>query len=108
MVNVTPLPKGVDTPETIEGRIKTMMALGEGAINLFSNFGWIPTVFQASKDGQQFEIQDYINGLGPREHFPVLFKLIEQAFRIAMPMLEKAVSRKFERTQSASCEYWSE
>jgi hypothetical protein len=65
-------------------------------------------VFRVFEDGHQVEIRDYLNGLGPRERSPVLYRLIEQVFRFAMPMLEKTVEHDFEKTsENATCEFHS-
>jgi hypothetical protein len=108
MADVTPLNDGAVPPRTHDGKFVTTMnqkhPYNDEEATLKSAFAWIPTVFQISKDGQHAEIQGYINGLGPRERFPVLYRLIEQTFRIAMPMLEKTVGHTFERVvANGSC-----
>jgi hypothetical protein len=98
--NVSPLRAGTKSPQTEDGCfVTTMMEQHyqyERDVMLESAFAWLPTVFEVSDNGQQVTIQDYINGLGPREHFPLLYKLVEQVFRIVMPMLEKTVKHDFE------------
>jgi hypothetical protein len=67
-----------------------------------------PLVFQVAEDGHQVEIRDYLNGLGPWERSRVLYWLIEQVFRSAMPMLEKTVEHDFEKIfENATCEIHS-
>jgi hypothetical protein len=108
MADVTPLNDGAVPPRTYDGKFVTTMNQkhpdNDDETTLESAFAWIPTVFQVSEDGQHVEIQDYINGLGPRERFPVLYRLVEQTFRIAMPMLEKTVGHTFENVvANGSC-----
>jgi hypothetical protein len=109
MADVTLINDWALPPRTYDGKFATMMDPGyphKKKTTLESAFAWIPTVFKISEDGQRVEIQDYINGLGPREHFPVLYQLIEQVFRIAIPMLEKTLAHTFEAVEdNPSSEY---
>jgi hypothetical protein len=67
-----------------------------------------PSVFRVFEDGHQVEIRDYLNGLGPRERSLVLYRMIEQVFWFAMPMLEKTVKQYFNKTsENATCEFHS-
>jgi hypothetical protein len=105
MIGVTPLRDGVDLPPNEDGKFITKMDLSnDDSLTLSSAFAWIPTAFQISEDGQQVDIQDYINGLGPRDRFPVLYSLIEQVFRVVMPMLEKTASHELQLVLNESCE----
>jgi hypothetical protein len=110
MADVTPLNDGAVPPRTYDGKFVTTMKpehlYNDEETTMESAFAWIPTVFKISEDGQRVEIQDYINGLGPREHFPVLYRLIEQVFRIAIPMLEKTLAHTYEKVEdNPSSEY---
>ena len=67
-----------------------------------SRLSWIPTVFRVAPDGAGVEIQSYINGLGPRESYPELYRLVEQVFILAMPLLEKTTTAKYEIQKSSS------
>jgi hypothetical protein len=62
---------------------------------LASKFAWIPAVFAVSEDGQKVTIDGYINGLGSRAQYPVLFEVLEQTFLVVMPLLEKTASHEF-------------
>jgi hypothetical protein len=103
MADVTPLNDGAVPPRTHDSKFVTLMnqqhSNNNVEANLESAFAWIPTVFKISEDGQRVEMQDYINGLGPREHFPVLYQLIEQVFRIAIPLLKKTLAHTFQRVE---------
>jgi hypothetical protein len=65
-------------------------------VTLSSAYAWIPTVFAVSDDGQDISIDSYINGLGKREQYPTLFRLLELAFKIVMPMLESSATFEFD------------
>ncbi|KAJ6560146.1 hypothetical protein B0H19DRAFT_1146586 [Mycena capillaripes] len=43
-----------------------------------SHYAWLPAVFRVADDGRDVSIdpESYINGLGPRERFPALYRLI--------------------------------
>ncbi|KAF4566608.1 hypothetical protein EYR36_012039 [Pleurotus pulmonarius] len=43
-----------------------------------SRYAWIPSIFHISEDGLDVSIKSYINGLGPRERYPDLYRLIEK------------------------------
>jgi hypothetical protein len=47
-----------------------------------SRYAWLPAVFHVADDGRDVRIDpnSYINGLGPRSRFPVLYRLIEKVF----------------------------
>ena len=67
-----------------------------------SEYSWIPTTFQVSDDGMDIHIQDYINGLGPRNDFPTLYRLIEKLFLLALPHFEKTLAHRFTPSESPS------
>jgi hypothetical protein len=67
-----------------------------------SRYSWIPTTFQVSDDGMDIHIQDYINGLGPRNDFPTLYRLIEKLFLLALPHFEKTLAHQFTPSESPS------
>ncbi|KAF9064501.1 hypothetical protein BDP27DRAFT_1425790 [Rhodocollybia butyracea] len=67
------------------------------AQEMTSSFAWIPSVFKVSPDGTDVHIDSYINGLGTREEYPGLFRVIEKMFLLALP--------HFEKTMKASADY---
>ena len=69
-----------------------------------SVYSWIPTVFRVADDGMDVHIQDYINGLGPRDQFPTLYRLIEKLFLLALPHFEKTLAHRFKPSESPSGE----
>jgi hypothetical protein len=58
---------------------------------LRSEYAWVPSIFRVSDDGTDVQIKSYINGLGPREDFPILYRLIEKVFLLALPHLERTL-----------------
>lgn len=67
-----------------------------------SKYAWIPSNFRISDDGTDVRIQSYINGLGPRDRFPTLYRLIEKVFLVVLPHLEKTLQFRFVRMDSQS------
>jgi hypothetical protein len=61
-----------------------------------SRYAWIPTVFDVSDDGKDVRIQSYINGLGPRDRFPRLYRLIEKVFLLALPHFKQTLEFQYE------------
>lgn len=55
----------------------------------------IPSVFKVSDDGLDVEIEGYINGLGPREQHPTLYRALEQIFLLALPHLERVLAFEY-------------
>lgn len=64
--------------------------------NMISSYAWIPSVFRISPDGTDAHIESYINGLGTREQYPGLFRVIEQMFLLALPHFEKTLRTSYE------------
>jgi hypothetical protein len=56
-----------------------------------SKHSWIPSIFHVSDDGLDVRIKSYINGLGPRDRFPILYALIEKVFLLALPHFERTL-----------------
>jgi hypothetical protein len=86
-------------PRTEDGKFKTTLRgthpSHDDSYNLVSSFAWIPTVFAVSEDGQSVSIDGYINGLGSRTQYPLVYKLLEQTFSVVMPLLERTVAHHF-------------
>jgi hypothetical protein len=100
MAGVTPLPSTVEPPPTTEdGKFTTCVmqkhAWRDEEVVVASPFTWIPTLFTVSDDGKDVSIEGYINGLGSREQYPILFGLLEQLFKVVMPMLERTAEFDF-------------
>jgi hypothetical protein len=60
-----------------------------------TNHAMLPSIFRVSEYGKDVRIESYINGLGPRESFPVLYRLIEQVFLLALPHFERTLGFEF-------------
>jgi hypothetical protein len=109
MADMTPLLPNVMEPKTENGKFKTMLRGTHPAYDdshkLVSAFAWIPAIFAVSDDGRSVEIDGYINGLGSRKQYPLVYDLLEQTFLVVMPLLEKAASHEFEVKESASRRY---
>ncbi|KAL0950698.1 hypothetical protein HGRIS_007475 [Hohenbuehelia grisea] len=71
-----------------------------------SRYGWLPSTFRMSEDGQNVQIHSYINGLGPRERFPDLYRVIEQVFLIALPHLERTLNFEYEYELTPAQKRW--
>jgi hypothetical protein len=104
---VTPLLPTSKLPPMTKGRFITSMSakseLGQAEVEFDSAFAWIPSIIQVSDTGHA-TIDGYINGLGTREQFPTLYRLIEEVFEFVMPLLEKTCTFKFEHSPyNSSC-----
>ncbi|KAL0960958.1 hypothetical protein HGRIS_005958 [Hohenbuehelia grisea] len=73
-----------------------------------SRYGWLPSVFRMSDDGQDVQIQSYINGLGSRERFPDLYRVIEKLFLVALPHFERTLSFEYEYVPTPSQHRWQQ
>ncbi|KAJ7293978.1 hypothetical protein C8J57DRAFT_1270505 [Mycena rebaudengoi] len=73
-----------------------------------SRYSWIPSVFAVSQDGKDVQIQSYINGLGPREQFPRLYRLIEKIFLLSLPHFERTMSFRYQYSESPAVRRWRE
>ncbi|KAE9398878.1 hypothetical protein BT96DRAFT_939813 [Gymnopus androsaceus JB14] len=74
-----------------------------------SSFAWIPSVFKFSPNGTDVHIDSYINGLGLREEYPDLFRVIEKMFLLALPHFEKTIeSSNYTAKHSPSVQRWKE
>jgi hypothetical protein len=106
-LNVTPLNSGTRDHPQLKGEKlfhSKMRPSGEfsDTITYESRFAWIPSIFRVSPDGTSVEIQSYINGLGPRERHPEIYKVLEEVFLVAMPLLEKSVNHHYDHQESDS------
>ncbi|KAF5384697.1 hypothetical protein D9757_006244 [Collybiopsis confluens] len=110
VAGVTPtISEDVRLPPTSDGKFHT----GIGNLysyELSSRFAWIPSVFKISPDGTDVHIDSYINGLGTREEFPSLFRVLEKMFLLALPHFEKTkeMSESYTPHQSSSVRRWEE
>ncbi|KAF9062786.1 hypothetical protein BDP27DRAFT_1406090 [Rhodocollybia butyracea] len=80
------------------------------ARDTISSYASIPSVFQISPDGTDAHINSYINGLGTREQYPGLFRVIEKMFLLALSHFEKTLkqSAEYATKYSTSVERWTE
>ncbi|KAJ7680682.1 hypothetical protein DFH06DRAFT_1464841 [Mycena polygramma] len=76
--------------------------------DLSSRYAWIPSVFNVSDDGKDVRIQSYINGLGPREHHPRLYRLIEKIFLLPLPHFKRTLEFQYKYKESSSVVRWRE
>lgn len=105
IANVTPLhPGGPPPPLSEDGLFETAMHLEWNDTEYESTFAWIPSIFKVSEDGLDVRIESYINGLGPRKNYETLYRLIERAFLIALPHLERSLTTPIKREVSSSGE----
>jgi hypothetical protein len=81
------------------------MEANEDEVTFSSVYSWIPSVFKVSDDGLDVRIKSYINGLGPREAYPVLYRLIEEVFLLVLPQFERTLGHKFRVADSKSGRY---
>ncbi|KAJ3725634.1 hypothetical protein DFJ43DRAFT_1088486 [Lentinula guzmanii] len=77
---------------------------------MVSSFAWIPSIFRVSPDGTDVRIDSYINGLGTREEYPSLFRVIEKMFLLALPHFEKTMEKSevYKPQPSPSVTRWLE
>lgn len=93
-------------PELIDGQFYTTKE--DTATEEFTSpFAWIPSVFRISEDGKDVHIESYINGLGSRERYPNLFRLIEKIFLIALPHFERTLDFEYNYSFTSSGKYHS-
>ncbi|KAF9066699.1 hypothetical protein BDP27DRAFT_1330170 [Rhodocollybia butyracea] len=78
--------------------------------DMISSYAWIPSVFQISSDGTDVHIDSYIAGLGTREQYPSLFRVIEKMFLLALPHFEKTLktSAEYATEYSPSVKRWTD
>jgi hypothetical protein len=108
MAESTPLSDTAVHPPTLDGKFVTHMhekhESNSDEATMKSAYAWIPSVFTVSKDGRDVSIGGYINGLGTREQYPVLFRVLEQVFKVVMPVLERAVYFNTENIMAGASE----
>ncbi|KAJ7835971.1 hypothetical protein B0H13DRAFT_2288278 [Mycena leptocephala] len=73
-----------------------------------SRYAWIPSIFNVSEDGMDVHIESDINGLGPREHFPRLYRLIEKVFLLTLPHFQQTLEFEYEHDDSPAVGRWKE
>ena len=63
-----------------------------------STQSWIPSVFIVNENATDARIEGYINGLGRREYFPDIYRLVEKVFILCLPHFGKTLEdgNKFE------------
>jgi hypothetical protein len=86
------------------GKFSTMMVNDFFSTTFESKHAWMPSVFCVSDDGKDVHISSYINRSGPRNRFPVLYRLIEQAFLVVLLHLEHSVEFQYQYQQTPSGE----
>lgn len=77
-----------------------------GNTDFQSIFAWIPSIFKVSDDGLDVTIQAYINGLGPRDEYENLYRLIERVFLVALPHFEWTLRTAIERRIPSSGSFY--
>ncbi|KAJ6560157.1 hypothetical protein B0H19DRAFT_109647 [Mycena capillaripes] len=87
----------------------TNVLMGDDVAETFaSRYAWLPAVFRVADDGRDVSIdpESYINGLGPRSRFPVLYRLIEKVFLLALPHLKETLGFEYEYYESSAVDRW--
>ncbi|KAJ3969664.1 hypothetical protein EV361DRAFT_963930 [Lentinula raphanica] len=111
VAGVTSVPPEVKLPpiDDIDNKFRTEIENLDQQ-EMASAFAWIPSVFKVSPDGTDVQIQSYINGLGTREQYPSLFRVIEKMFLLALPHFEKTMkmSDVYHPKASPSVKRWIE
>lgn len=110
VADATPLSDGVSAPALVDGKFETTLVAGEDGpeVDYSSKFSWIPSLFCVNDQGSDVNITSYINGLGSRERFPNLYRLIEQVFVLVIPHFEKTLEvppSEFTSSKTPSGEY---
>ncbi|KAF5392719.1 hypothetical protein D9757_000817 [Collybiopsis confluens] len=110
VAGVTPtISEDVRPPPTSDGKFHTGIN-NRFTHKLSSRFAWIPSVFKMSPDGTDVRINSYINGLGTREEFPSLFRVLEKMFLLSLPHFERTeeMSKDYTPEESDSVRRWEE
>ncbi|KAF4598316.1 hypothetical protein EYR38_006713 [Pleurotus pulmonarius] len=105
VAGVTPVSPGVSLPPLHDGKFKTTQ-ISQYSTDLLSRFAWIPSIFHISPDGLDVHIEGYINGLGPRERYPRLYRLLEKVFLVVFAQLERTIGWEYSYEESASERRW--
>ena len=105
VAGVTPLEDPSRMPALRDGKFSTKMYPNRNPLSLESKYSWMPSIFRVSDDGKDVHISSYINGLGPRDRFPVLYRLIEKAFLVVLPHLERTLDFKYQYKDRPSGEH---
>ncbi|KAJ6577438.1 hypothetical protein B0H19DRAFT_1119924 [Mycena capillaripes] len=92
--------------ETLPSLYSTVATIGEWDSTLSSRYAWIPSVFNVSEDEMNVHIDSYVNGLGPREHFPRLYRLIEKLFLFALPHFRATLDFEYEPDSTPAVWRW--
>ncbi|KAL4254205.1 DUF4246 domain-containing protein [Pleurotus pulmonarius] len=105
IVDSSPVAPGV-TPHS--GAYSTMISTEDILVTHESIYAWIPSLFTVSEDGKNVSIDSYINGLGPRDRFPTLYRLLEKIFLFVLPHFEKTLKAKLKSSNSSSVQRWEQ
>ncbi|KAJ7577457.1 hypothetical protein C8J56DRAFT_1031469 [Mycena floridula] len=87
---------------------ETAMSDQNNRVILRSRCSWIPSTIIVSEHGRDARIDSYINGLGSRDQYPVLYRLIELTFLMALAHLQKTVQSTYEWDEPPSVRRWNE
>jgi hypothetical protein len=99
LANETPTLGSAAYPKLQGGMFRTTMSPN---ITFASPFSWIPTTFRISADGKDAHIESHINGLGPRESYPLLYTLIAKVFLFVLPHFQRTLDANFSPQNSSS------
>ncbi|KAJ8503099.1 hypothetical protein ONZ45_g11152 [Pleurotus djamor] len=102
IAGVSPVSPGVELPRFENGKFETSVHFHQDSLEHTSQYAWIPSFFTLSEERNDVTIDSYINGLGPRDRYPTLYRLIEQLFLVALPHFEKTILADFEIGQTSS------
>ncbi|KAF9496465.1 hypothetical protein BDN71DRAFT_1505766 [Pleurotus eryngii] len=105
IVDFSPVIPGV-TPHT--ETYSTMICTEDISIPHESIYAWIPSIFTVSEGGNDVSIDSYINGLGPRNQFPTLYRLLEKVFLFILPHFERTLEAELESSKTNSVERWEQ
>ncbi|KAF4583610.1 hypothetical protein EYR38_002365 [Pleurotus pulmonarius] len=105
IVDFSPVIPGV-TPH-IE-TYSTMICTEDISITHESIYAWIPSIFTVSEGGNDVSIDSYINGLGPRDQFPTLYRLLEKVFLFVLPHFERTLEVELDSLKTNSVERWEQ
>ncbi|KAJ6588743.1 hypothetical protein B0H19DRAFT_1057870 [Mycena capillaripes] len=93
--------------EALPSSFSTEVVIGQYDHTFSSRYAWIPSIFNVSENGDDVHIESYINGLGPRERFPQLYRLIEKVFLLVLPHFKKTLAFEYKQEDSPSGAYFS-
>ncbi|KAK7678017.1 hypothetical protein QCA50_018957 [Cerrena zonata] len=110
-IGTTKLAPGVEPPSLVDGAEGFYSEMSTHADSptedvFQSSQSWIPSVFTVNEDATDARIESYINGLGRREYFPDIYRLVEKVFVLCLPHFKKTLddSRLFEDAEETPSE----